>query len=98
MLKEVGLEIPDHAPRLLTPEMMEEARVRVTMGCMDDASCPAKLKTLEVEDWALEDPTKLDDAGFRRVRDEVIRRVMALRIELRQSDRRIAGRTSDAAQ
>lgn len=90
MLREISLDIPDHPPRMLTREMMDQARVRVTMGCLDDASCPTHLKTLEMEDWALPDPTQLDDDGFRKVRDEIIRRVRALRIELRQADLRLA--------
>lgn len=90
MLEEVGLTLPEHAPQLLTTELMDRARVRVTMGCLDDASCPAHLKTLELRDWNLEDPARLDDAGFRRVRDQLIVQVRGLRTELVVSDRRIA--------
>ena len=50
---------------------MEEARVRVTMGCLDDESCPARLKSLELRDWSLPDPAALDDEGFRQVRDRI---------------------------
>jgi arsenate reductase len=88
MLREIGLDLPSHPPRLLTPEMMDEARVRVTMGCLDDASCPAHLKTLRVTDWALADPAKLDDAGFREVRDRLRARVDGLIRELLLADRR----------
>ena len=89
MLAEIGLLLPDHPPRLLTREAMEEARVRVTMGCLDDASCPARLKELELRDWGLADPTKLDDAGFREVRRAIEDRVARLAVELRLSDRRL---------
>jgi len=88
MLAELGLALPDHPPRLLSPELMDEAKIRVTMGCMDDASCPARLKVLEVRDWSLEDPAKLDDAGFQRVRDRLVLLVRGLRTELALSDRR----------
>ena len=47
----------------------------VTMGCGD--ACPW-LPAVRREDWALPDPKLLDDAGFRRVRDEIERRVGAL--------------------
>jgi arsenate reductase (thioredoxin) len=90
MLREIGLEVPAHPPQLLTTETMEQARVRVTMGCLDDASCPARLRSLELRDWALEDPEKLDDEGFRAVRDEIASRVRGLRTELALSDRRTA--------
>lgn len=78
MLREVGLEPPSHPPQLLTPAMMEGAAVCVTMGCLDHASCPAGLRERAPEDWGLADPAKLDDAGFRRVRDEIVSRVADL--------------------
>ncbi len=88
MLKEIGLPLPLHPPQLLTPEAMDESRVRVTMGCLDDESCPARLRTRPVQDWALPDPAKLDDVGFRRVRDALAARVADLTRELSRSDRR----------
>lgn len=96
MLREIGLALPGHGPQLLTQSMMDDARVRVTMGCLDDASCPAHLKGLELRDWALPDPARLDDAGFRRVRDEIRGRVEGLRRELALGDRRREALTSQA--
>jgi arsenate-mycothiol transferase len=96
MLAEIGLGLPDHPPRLLTRERMESADLRVTMGCLDDASCPAHLKELELRDWGLRDPSKLDDPGFREVRDEILQRVGRLRLEISLNDRR-RGRTRAAA-
>jgi protein-tyrosine-phosphatase len=90
MLHEVGLDLPPHPPQPLTPEMMDSARVRVTMGCLDDASCPARLKTLELRDWALPDPAHLDDPSFRQVRDRIAGLVKGLKTELLLSDRRAA--------
>jgi len=88
MLREIGLDLPPHPPQLLTPEMMETASVRVTMGCLDDAACPARLKTLELRDWALRDPVQLDDAGFRGVRDRLVGLVKGIRTEIVLYDRR----------
>jgi arsenate reductase (thioredoxin) len=85
MLRELGLSLPDHPPRLATKERMDDSSIRVSMGCLDDASCPVHLKTLELRDWALPDPAKLDDRGFRQVRDELARRVRALRLELSEA-------------
>ena len=82
MLREIGLEVPAHPPQPLTAEMMTGATVRVTMGCLDSESCPARLRTLELIDWQLPDPGRLDDAGFRRVRDDIRRRVQQLSGEL----------------
>jgi len=88
MLREIGLELPPHAPQLLTPEMIDGARFRVTMGCLDDAACPARLKALELRDWALPDPVQLDDVGFRAVRDRLAGLVRGLRTEIVLHDRR----------
>lgn len=95
MLREVGLDLPPHPPQLLTPEMMDGARIRVTMGCLDDASCPARLKSLDLRDWSLPDPAHLDERGFREVRDRIAASVKGLRTELVLSDRRAAARPRD---
>ena len=92
MLREIGLDLPGHPPRSLSNEMMTEAAVRITMGCLDSASCPARLKTLPVVDWALPDPGKLDDAGFRGVRDDLAGRVARLCRDLARF-----GRSTDPA-
>lgn len=89
MLREIGLDLPAHPPQPITEEAMQAARIRVTMGCLDDASCPARLKTLELRDWALPDPTKLDDEGFRAVRSQIVERVRRLRLEIVTTDRRL---------
>ena len=86
VLAEIGLALPDHPPRLLTPAMMDGADRWVTMGCLDHASCPARLRRDRGVDWALPDPESLDDAGFRAVRDEIRRRVDRLRTELESDD------------
>jgi arsenate reductase (thioredoxin) len=93
MLVELGLALPDHPPRLLTPELADSAQIRVTMGCLDDASCPMHLKTLALRDWALPDPARLDDEGFRRVRNELADRVRRLRSEIVLNDRRRTSRS-----
>jgi arsenate reductase (thioredoxin) len=78
MLQEVGFALPPHTPRLVTYDEMSDAVLRVTMGCLDAPSCPAHLKGLDLVDWALPDPGRLDDAGFRKVRDEIRARVSEL--------------------
>lgn len=91
VLQEIGLELPDHPPQLLSTAMVDRAEMRITMGCLDQPSCPASLRGSVSEDWALPDPSRLDDAGFRRVRDEIVRRVSRLRTTLgnEQSDRTV---------
>lgn len=86
MLGEIGLVAPAHAPQLLTREMVDSAGVRVTMGCLGDVSCPARLKGAELRDWSLPDPAALDDAEFRQVRDRIAALVRGLCTELGAAD------------
>lgn len=97
MLAELGLALPAHPPQPLTAEMLDRATERVTMGCLDDASCPARLKGSRLRDWALPDPARLDDDGFREVRDRIRRLVEGLRNELALADRSAAGPGGSAA-
>ncbi len=98
MLEEIGLALPPHPPQPLTKETMDEAQLRVTMGCLEDASCPAHLKGLELRDWSLPDPAGLDDAGFRDVRDRIVDRVKRLRTELIVFERSQYARLRSGAQ
>jgi arsenate reductase len=84
-LDELGLSLPPHPPQALTPATADAAALVVTMGCLDDASCPAHLTKRELRDWGLPDPGHLDDAGFRSVRDEIRRRIGDLIAELRSN-------------
>ena len=88
MLSEIGLGLPSHPPQPLTKEMDDAVDRRITMGCMDDASCPVHLKEHKFTDWELPDPALMDDAGFRQVRDTLRDRVRRLRLELVVADRR----------
>jgi arsenate reductase (thioredoxin) len=82
MLREVGLEPPGHPPHGVSPDELERADVRIGMGCRDDASCPIRLTDRLSTDWGIPDPAPMDDAGFRRVRDEIGRKVADLKREL----------------
>ncbi|HEV2429639.1 MAG TPA: hypothetical protein VGV64_07355 [Thermoplasmata archaeon] len=82
MLQEIGIPLPTHPPRRLTPETYRAASECITMGCLDRASCPAYLAVGQVRDWALPDPAGLGEDGFRRIRDEIVERIRALRAEL----------------
>ena len=57
--------------------------VVVTMGC--NVQCPM-LPCTRREDWGLPDPTGQGDAAFQAVIDEIERRVLRLREELRPAD------------
>lgn len=67
-LAEVGVPLTDDFPKPLTDEVVQAADYVVTMGCGD--ACPV-YPGRRYMDWELDDPLTLDDAGLRRVRDEI---------------------------
>ncbi|MDI6654788.1 MAG: arsenate reductase ArsC [Candidatus Hydrothermarchaeota archaeon] len=80
VMKEIGIDISTHTPKLLTREMVEKAERIITMGCLDSASCPLFLleDKSKLEDWKLEDPRGMPIEKVREIRDEIGRRVEKL--------------------
>ncbi len=79
VMREKGIDISSEKPKLLTQEMVTRAKKVVTMGCLSRESCPFFLVESEkLEDWALPDPKGKSIEEFRRVRDEIERRVREL--------------------
>jgi arsenate reductase len=78
-MREVGFDLADRKPKLLTPELAEQADVVVTMGCGD--ACPV-IPGKRYVDWDLPDPVEMPVEDVRRLRDEIDRRVRALAAEL----------------
>ena len=78
-MAEVGIDIADNVPKLLTVDAVRESDVVITMGCGD--ACPV-FPGKRYEDWQLDDPAGMDLDGVRRVRDDIAGRVRALLAEL----------------
>ena len=72
VMRELGIELSDRKPRLLTRELAEQADIVVTMGCGDQ--CPY-IPGRRYLDWDLADPTGLRLDQVRVIRDEIGRRV-----------------------
>ena len=79
VMRELGIDLADRRPQLLTRELAEQADVVVTMGCGDQ--CPY-IPGKRYIDWDLPDPKGRPLAEVRATRDEIARRVRALRDEL----------------
>lgn len=78
-MREVGIDVADRRPQLLTRELAEEADVMVTMGCGDE--CPF-IPGKRYIDWDLPDPAGRPLDEVRATRDEIAARVDALVAEL----------------
>ena len=72
VMREVGLDLSQARPQLLTTDLAVGARHLVTMGCGEE--CPY-LPGLKVDDWALDDPKGQPIERVREIRDDVRRRV-----------------------
>lgn len=78
-MAEVGIDIADNVPKILTVDAVRESDAVITMGCGD--ACPI-FPGKRYEDWALEDPAGKDIETVRRVRDDIRGRVEQLLSEL----------------
>jgi len=78
-MAEVGIDIANQQPRVLTNEAVLESDAVITMGCGD--ACPL-YPGKRYEDWVLEDPAGQDLDFVRKVRDEIKVKVQTLLTEL----------------
>jgi arsenate reductase len=74
-MAEVGIDISDQRPKVLTPDAVEASDVVITMGCGD--ACPI-LPGKRYLDWDLADPAGKGVESVRPIRDEIERRVRDL--------------------
>jgi arsenate reductase len=72
---EVGIDLSDIKPQLLTPEVASQATLLVTMGCGE--ACPY-VPGLQKLDWPLNDPKGQSLDAVRKIRDEIRQRVLDL--------------------
>ncbi|MDG7006534.1 MAG: arsenate reductase ArsC [Nitrososphaerota archaeon] len=80
-MREKGIDVGLNRPKSLTPEMVEEASLVVTMGCSVEEACPRPMLAQmqkKLVDWELEDPKGKPIERVREIRDEIERRVTEL--------------------
>ncbi|MEY3803493.1 MAG: arsenate reductase ArsC [Actinobacteria bacterium] len=78
-MQEVGIDISNNSPKVLTPEAVQESDAVITMGCGD--ACPF-YPGKRYEDWVLDDPAGQGIESVRVIRDEIKKRVEQLLSEL----------------
>ncbi|MBK3563598.1 arsenate reductase ArsC [Streptomyces sp. MBT62] len=78
-MKEVGVDISDQRPKILTTEAVQASDYVITMGCGD--ACPV-FPGKKYLDWALEDPAGKGVEAVRPIRDEIRTRIEALIAEI----------------
>jgi len=78
-MAELGIDIANNVPKILTAEAVQASDVVITMGCGD--ACPF-YPGKRYEDWVLEDPAGQGIEPVRVIRDEIKARVEGLISEL----------------
>ncbi len=79
VMREVGIDIADEHPKVLTTDAVRAADVVITMGCGD--VCPV-FPGKRYEDWQLDDPAGQPIEVVRDIRDQIEARVRALIAQL----------------
>ncbi|MEW6222984.1 MAG: arsenate reductase ArsC [Candidatus Hadarchaeota archaeon] len=79
LMKEVGIDMSGAKPKMLTPEMVEEADRVISMGCEVGEVCPGVVAD---EDWGLEDPIGKPIEKAREIRNMIKAKVERLVAEL----------------
>jgi arsenate reductase (thioredoxin) len=72
-MAEIGIDLSNAVPKILTTQTVEGSDVVVTMGCGD--ACPY-IPGKRYIDWNLPDPKGRPIADVRRLRDDIERRVV----------------------
>jgi arsenate reductase len=79
VMRELGIDLSDRTPQLLTRQLAEQADIVITMGCGDQ--CPV-IPDKRYLDWELQDPKDRPLDEVRAIRDDIANRVHALVTEL----------------
>jgi arsenate reductase len=75
LMAELGCDLRSHVSKSIADLSADYFDYIVTMGCGD--ACPL-VPAGKREDWDIPDPKEMDDEGFRRVRDVIETKVLAL--------------------
>ncbi len=69
-MKEIGIDLEDQSPKLMSDSMIADSLKTINMGCMDKESCPA-LFVKDVINWNISDPKEKSIDEVRKIRDQI---------------------------
>lgn len=84
VMAEIGLDLDQARPKVLTTDAVQASDVVITMGCGD--ACPI-FPGKRYLDWQLDDPAGRSPEEIRPIRDEIDRRVQDLLAEIIPAER-----------
>jgi protein-tyrosine-phosphatase len=77
VMNEIGIDLKNQQPQLLSTSMITHSNKTVNMGCMDKESCPS-LFVKDVDDWNIDDPKGKSMDDVRKIRDQIKHNVLDL--------------------
>jgi arsenate reductase (thioredoxin) len=81
VMRERGIDISSNHPKTITPDLIRDASLVVTMGCSIEEACPrpmiAQMQKKLIE-WHLDDPKGKPLEEVRRIRDEIEHKISEL--------------------
>ncbi len=77
VMEEVGIDITNQKPKLLSNQMLENSIKTVNMGCIDQETCPS-LFVKDLLEWNIADPKGKTIEEIRKIRDQTKSRVFVL--------------------
>jgi protein-tyrosine-phosphatase len=77
VMNEVGIDITNQKPKLLSNKMIQDSFRTISLGCMNKESCPS-LFVNDVLDWNIADPKGKTIEEVRKIRDQIKFEVLSL--------------------
>jgi len=77
VMNEIGIDMTNQQPKLLSDSMIDDSFKTVNMGCVDKESCPS-LFVNDVIDWNISDPKEKSLDDVREIRDKIKFKVINL--------------------
>jgi protein-tyrosine-phosphatase len=78
VMRERRIDLSRKSPKMLTSDMINHARLVITMGCSVGEACPKPMLAAmqkKLVDWNLDDPKGRSIEEVRKIRDEIEKRV-----------------------
>lgn len=77
VMKEIGIDMNNQNPKMLSESMISNSFKTVNMGCMDKESCPTLFEK-DVIEWNISDPKEKTVEQIREIRDQIKTEVLNL--------------------
>ena len=75
VMKEIGIDMLEQSPKILSNTMIENSHKIINMGCVDKESCPS-IFVKDVIDWNVSDPKTQSIKQVRIIRNQIKSKVL----------------------